>query len=155
MHNIPQSGESANVIKERNNARMLEDVARLGEQPVVLCLDTNQHESAVLDEAIQSGRYIDVAKKLAGREGPDPTWSQDLKWDKISRGSGKTRPDKVIVNRVAWDMIKNFRLRRESRIPGHIPIEIELDAEMISEEQTILKHPNKLNVDKMELCQRR
>ena len=158
LHNVPQHGVGPDIIKERNNSRMLEDLARLGDQPVILCLDTNRSESEVLEEAVKNGRYVDVGKMAGGTEGPEPTRCNDPKWDKFSReGDQKpTRPDKILVNRIAWEMIKKdakgnicFKLKRDSKIPGHIPLEIELDAEVVAEQQTVLRHPKRIEVEKM------
>ena len=156
-HNLPQSGEAATILKERNNVRMMEDAAGQGNQPVILCLGTNQSRgSTVVEEAIRTGRYVDVAERSAGPEGPEPTFCQDdemlikgkkVKWDKFTRGPGKTRPDRILVNRVAWELIRSFRLVRESRIPGHIPLEITIDCEAINETEMILKHPKRIEVE--------
>jgi len=150
MHNIPQNTEIAQVNKERNHARMLEDCARVGEQPVILCLDTNMRKSGVLEAAIQSGRYIDVAEKFAGKDGPEPTYCQDKKWDKEARGEGKTRPDRILVNRVAWEMVTGFRLWKECIIPGHIPLELTLNGNAIAKTQMVMKVPKLINTQKVE-----
>ena len=47
-------------------------------------------------------------------------------------------------------MVKGFRLKRDCIIPGHIPIEIELEGEMVAEEQTILRNPQKIDTAKIE-----
>ena len=89
MHNVPQNTEHAKLIKERNNARMFEDAAEVGEQPVVMCIDSNQKSSEVIDAAIRSGRYVDVGIKYADQDGPAPNYCNDPKiGQKNKKGGG-------------------------------------------------------------------
>jgi len=138
------------ISKEINHARMFEDCARVGEQPVVLCLDTNMKRSGVIEAAIQSGRYIDVAEGFAGSEGPEPTYCQNMKWAKIIRGEGNTRPDRIFVNRIAWEMVEGFRLRRDCIIPGRVPLELALEGETIGRKQLVMKVPKMMEVHKID-----
>ena len=151
MHNVPQNTEYAELLKERNNARMFEDAAEVGEQPVILCIDSNQKTSEVINAAIRSGRYVDVAQKYADQDGPEPTYCNDPKWDKKTRKEGATTPDRIIVNRIAWDMITHFEVVRDAQWPGHLPLLIEMNGEMIANEQTVMQQPKALAVEKMEM----
>ena len=47
-------------------------------------------------------------------------------------------------------MITSYKLKRDTKIPGHVPIELEIKAEIIADEQTIIEHPKRMDMEKME-----
>ena len=146
LYNLADSSEAASIIKERNNARMFEDLEEAMGQPVLICADTNQKESAVIAAAIATGSYVDVGLSLAGPRGPQETYCVDKDW-KGEKRKGATRPDKIFANRAAWEMITKFKVLPDTGIPGHRAIYIELEGEEIDQQQTALDTPIALDVE--------
>ena len=47
-------------------------------------------------------------------------------------------------------MIIGFRLKKNCRLPGHIPTETELKGEAVNDQQTALRSPKEMNMEKMQ-----
>ena len=133
--------------------RAFDDLARLGNQPCVLCVDTNMSENnAYLKAVVATGDWIDVAYTFSEGK-PAPTYSSDPCWDKREQGRGITRPDRIFVNRIAFEMIIKYEVLRDVTIPSHLPQRIEFDAERLQEEQTVMEYPKEYEVDKIRLSE--
>ena len=52
LHNDPAGSQLGKVVKERMHSHMFQDAARVGAQPVFICVDTNSKKSEVIDAAI-------------------------------------------------------------------------------------------------------
>ena len=129
FHNEPAADNAAVVNKERYFEKIFADAQALGEQPVFLCCDTNwSKHSPTIEQAIASGLWTDLGVRFQPTDGPEPTFGQKKGWDKISKGPGITRPDRIYANSLAALMVTSFELLRWVDIPGHIPIKITLSA---------------------------
>ena len=114
--------------------RMLEDMAGVGEQPCCLCIDANIDSSEVLEKAVRSGRWVDLGERFPDDQGrPYLTYSNDKRWDKVSREKGCTRPDRILVNRIANEMVTSFTVVRDARVPSHLPLKVTFDAKRLDQ----------------------
>ena len=130
LYNLAKNGEAARIIKERNHARVLDDTTLLDKNdPIIICMDTNSKDSRMLRRAINTGQWFDVAEIFSTSE-PEATFCARKDWDKKEKGKGITRPDRVLINGAAKEMIRGYRLVKEAKFPGHIPIEIQFKNEL-------------------------
>ena len=125
------------IVNRRNDARHTQNERLLsslfshctayGQQPIILCLDANTttNSSLVLAQALATGQWIDVGSAMTDRK-PEPTFSSHAKWDKVSSGPGTTRPDLVLMNHAAFALCKNFRLRRDLTVKGHLGLQFDI-----------------------------
>ena len=56
----------------------------------------------------KDGEWVDLGKRFAGAEGPEPTYGGKKTWDRKTRGQYVTRPDRVLANRMAAQMVVNL-----------------------------------------------
>eukprot|EP00959_Pyramimonas_sp_CCMP1952_P247958 5183397-Pyramimonas_sp.AAC.1 len=128
--------ESGNdpLVRTRNDRLFrfaFEDAEALGDQPVVMCVDSNTTvaQTSTLSAALATGRWHDVGAMY----GAQPTYGLDPKWDKYSAGNHITRPDLILVSTSARDSIHSFRLRRDLGIKCHLGLELTLNITKLSE----------------------
>jgi hypothetical protein len=125
------------IVNRRNDARHTQNERLLsslfshctayGQQPIILCLDANTTTSSslILAQALATGQWIDVGSAMTDGK-PEPTFSSHAKWDKVSTGRGITRPDLVLMNHAAFALCKNFRLRRDLTVKGHLGLQFDI-----------------------------
>lgn len=82
------------ILKTRLLKRLFEYGTTLGQQPALLCLDSNTtvHASLVLSQALTSKNRVDLGSYFT-KDNPECTFSSAAQWDKISTGAGVARPD--------------------------------------------------------------
>ena len=68
-------------------------------------------------------------------------------WDKRSRGRKVTRPDRILANKLAMEMIKSFQIVRESTLPGHLPLKLSLDTAPLKQRITVVRVSRPLPID--------
>ena len=93
-----------------------------GDQAFFLCTDINTTEAVSNDEALMTGTWIDVGTRYTTEDEAEPTYAGFKNWDKRSRGRKVTRPDRILANKLAMEMIKSFQIVRESTLLGHLPL---------------------------------
>ena len=102
------------VIKKVRNERALEraitDAASLGDQAFFLCTDLNMTEAVSIDEALMTGTWVDVGTRYTTEDEAEPTYAGFKNWDKRSRGRNVTRPDRILANKLAMEMIQSFQV---------------------------------------------
>ena len=134
-----------------------EEIASLGDQPVVLSLDANlsRERSATLSALFNSGKWIDVAYEVAvDRDQLQVTYHKDG----VLPGStqpGATRIDFLVCNRCAWAHFKSFRYRFDLKIPCHVVSELVLSTQPFSPMCTVWVpplecHPNREGLAQLE-----
>ena len=128
LYNKAGSSAAVQVRRGRSMARALEDCSAIGEQPVLICCDSNMSRSEVMKEAILSGKWVDLGARFATEGGPEPTFGSSKEWDRVSRGVGVTRPDRTLANSTAAGLAIGFELIRDAMMPGHLPIRFVLEA---------------------------
>jgi exonuclease III len=140
------------VVNRRNDARhtqndrllsqLLNYGMSLGQEPVILCLDssTTIQASLVLNQAIASKHWIDLGAYFT-KDSPEFTFSSDPAWDKISGGKGITRPDLILVNATALHMCKSFRLHRDLTVKGHLGLQVEISLSRAMEVFRVFRPP--------------
>ena len=144
LYNLAKNGEAARIIKERNHARVLDDTTLLDKNdPIIICMDTNSKDSRMLRRAINTGQWFDVAEIFSTSE-PEATFCARKDWDKKEKGKGITRPDRVLINGAAKEMIRGYRLVKEAKFPGHIPIEIQFKNELEIATNFEMEKPKKI-----------
>lgn len=141
-------GRAGKLRKERILTLAFEDAATVGEQPFILCTDSNlgSETSRVIEEAEKHG-WVDLGKRFAEAEGPEMTYGKDPKWNKQDRGKNITRPDRIFANAAAAALVTSFEVIKTNRVPNHLPLKITIDAERISEAIRVVKQPKAFPVE--------
>ena len=127
MYLEPQFDTPAQARKERMMKLALEDIAKLGDQAALICVDQNCSSMAIMEAAIEAGDWVDLGKRFAIGD-PEPTYGRDKAWDRIAAEHRTSRPDRVYANAIAAQAITRYRLIRHTGIPQHLPIEIKFRA---------------------------
>ena len=141
------------VIKKMRNERALErvftDAAALGDQAFFLCADINMTEAVSIDEALMTGTWIDVGTRYTTEDEAEPTCAGFKNWDKRSRGRKVTRPDRILANKLAMEMIKSFHIVRESTLPVHLPLKLTLKTAPLKQRITVMKAPKPFPIEEI------
>lgn len=126
---VNRRNDARHTQNERLLKRLFEYGTTLGQQPVLLCLDSNTtvHASLVLSQALTSKNWIDLGSYFT-KDNPECTFSSAAQWDKISTGAGVTRPDLILANQYALQLCTSFQLRRDLTVKGHLGLQIEISA---------------------------
>ena len=61
----------------------LEDIAKLGDQAALICVDQNCSSTAIMEAAIEAGDWVDFGKRFAIVD-PEPTNGRDKAWDRVA-----------------------------------------------------------------------
>ena len=141
------------VIKKMRNQRALEraftDAVALGDQAFFLCADINMSEAVSVDEALMTGTWIDVGMRYTIEDEAEPTYAGFKDWDKRSRGRKVTRPDRILANKLAMEMIKSFQIVRESALPSHLPLKRTLNTAPLKQRITVVKVPKPFSIEEI------
>ena len=80
---------------------------------------------------------------LLSEGGTKPTYTHIAmeKWDKYKRGPGFTRPDGILANKIAADVITAFLVRRDSTLPSHLPLEVRMQVERLDRKIYTIEQP--------------
>ena len=142
------------VIKKVRNERALEraftDAASLGDQAFFLCTDLNMTEAVSVDEALMTGTRVDVGTRYTTEDEAEPTYAGFKNWDKRSRGRNVTRPDRILANKLAMEMIQSFQVVRESIFPGHLPLKLTLNTAPLQQRITVVKVPKPFPIEEID-----
>ena len=95
----------------------LEDIAKLGDQAALICVDQNCSSMAIMEAAIEAGDWVDLGKRFAFSD-PEPTYGRDKAWDRVAAEHRTSRPDRVYANAIAAQAITKYRLIRTYRHPA-------------------------------------
>ena len=132
MYLEPQFDTPAQARKERMMKLALEDIAKLGDQAALICVDQNCSSMAIMEAAIEAGD-------------PEPTYGRDKAWDRVASRPGyehrTSRPDRVYANAIAAQTITKYRLIRHTGIPQHLPIEITFRAAALKKKYIAIQPP--------------
>ena len=157
VHVASLYNESTNqneIAKKMRNERALQrafsDVAALGDQAFFLCADTNLRDSVAIDDAVMTGNWFDVGTRCAEEDEAAPTFAGFKNWDKHTRGRSVTRPDRILANKIAMEMIKSFEVLRESTLPGHLPLKLTLKTAPLKQRITVVKVPKPFPIEDSE-----
>eukprot|EP00660_Eupelagonema_oceanica_P019539 gene19539-biopygen13492 len=120
----------------RQNEQLLEDAleaaAELGDVPVLILGDLNVRieNSALLQTALASGQWTDIAEEWAIASGtqPEPTYV---------RGEVESRIDYALARGPLVSTVRDFAVIQDSGIKSHRPLSAELDMEAY--EQKVLR----------------
>jgi hypothetical protein len=146
LHNNPGGNRIDRTQKERNIKWVVEDGARIGEQPVLLCMDANSvpEKSEEIQKALRSVWYD--AAKLYSKDGEaEMTFSKYKDWDKWTK-KGATRPDVVLMNEQAKSMCTGVKVRRDLPIRSHPGIEITISIKKVTVKKNVIRKPKEYNV---------
>ena len=72
MYLEPQFDTPAQARKERMMKLALEDIAKLGDQAALICVDQNCSSMSIMEAAIEAGDWVDLGKRFAVGD-PEPT----------------------------------------------------------------------------------
>eukprot|EP00959_Pyramimonas_sp_CCMP1952_P153125 3203181-Pyramimonas_sp.AAC.1 len=87
---------------ERYLDKAFEGCVAVGDQPVLLCADTNlASTSVVIQDTVATGRCIDLGRRFATEDGMEPTYCGQTGWDKVTWGRYVSRPDYIFANPAA------------------------------------------------------
>ena len=75
MYLEPQFDTPAQARKERMMKLALEDIAKLGDQAALICVDQNCSSMAIMEAAIEAGDWVDLGKRFAIGD-PEPTYGR-------------------------------------------------------------------------------
>ena len=141
------------VIKKMRNERALEraftDAAAFGDQAFFLCADINMTEAVSIDEAMMRGAWIDVGTRYTTEDEAEPTFAGFKNWDKRSRIRKVTRPERILANKLAMEMIKSFQIVTESTLPGHLPLRLTLNTAPLKQRFTVVKVPKPFPIEEV------
>ena len=70
--------------------------------------------------------------------------------DRQSRGRKITRPDRILANRLAMEMIKSLKIVRERTLPGHLPLKLTLNTAPLKQRSTVVKVPKPFPIEEIE-----
>ena len=135
-----------NDAKHTQNERLLTQLfnygASLGQQPVILCMDSNTtiQSSLTLNQALASKQWTDLGAFFT-KNSPEFTFSSSPNWDKISSAKGVTRPDLILANPAALHMCQSFQLRRDLSVKGHLGLQIEISLSKAMEVISVFRPP--------------
>ena len=146
MYLEPQFDTPAQARKERMMKLALEDIAKLGDQAALICVDQNCSTMSIMEAAIEAGDWVDLGKRFAVGD-PEPTYGRDKTWDKIAAEHRTSRPDRVYANAIAAQAITRYRLIRHTGIPQHLPIEIKFCAATLKKKYIAIQPPAAFPVD--------
>ena len=93
MYLEPQFDTPAQARKERMMKLALEDIAKLGDQAALICVDQNFSSMAVMEAVIEAGDWVDLGKRFAIGD-PEPTYGRDKAWDRVAAEHRTSRPDR-------------------------------------------------------------
>ena len=85
--------------------------------------------------------WVDVGTRYTAEDEAEPTYAGFKNWDKKSRGRNVTRPDRILANKLAMEMIQSFQIVRESILPGHLPLKLTLSTAPLQQRITVVKVP--------------
>ena len=135
------------VIKKMRNERALEraltDAAALGDQAFFLCAYINMTEAISIDEALITGTWIDVGTRYTSEDEAEPTRAG------FERGRKVTRPDRILANKLAMEMIKSCQIVRESTLPGHLPLKLTKNTAPLKQRITVVKVPKPFPIEQI------
>ena len=94
--------------------------------------------------------WVDVGTRYTTEDGAEPTYAGFKNWDKRSRGRNVTRPDRVLANKLAMEMIQSFQIVRESILPGHLPLKLTLNTAPFQQRITVVKVPKPFPIEEIE-----
>ena len=60
------------------------------------------------------------------------------------------RPDRILANKLAMEMIKSFQIVRESTLPGHLPLKLTLKTAPLKQRITVVKVPKPFPIEEIE-----
>ena len=106
-----------------------------------LCADINMSEAVSIDEALMTGNWIDIGTRYTAEDEAEPTYAGFKNWDKQSRGRKITRPDRILANKLAMEMIESSEVVMESILPGHLPSKLTLNRAPLKQRNTVVKVP--------------
>eukprot|EP00959_Pyramimonas_sp_CCMP1952_P369268 7734634-Pyramimonas_sp.AAC.1 len=113
--------------------------AALGNQVIVIRMGANASmEKSRLRNAVFHTRKWRNAGAMGGS---GPTHCQGPKWARISPGHAVSRPDKVIANALAKDMLASFELRRGLGVKRRLGLHFELKMNMLQQTRQQLRVP--------------
>ena len=136
------------VRNERALQRAFTDAAALGDQAFFLCADLR--ESVAVDDAVKTGDWINVGTRYAEEDEVAPTYAGFRNCDKHTRGRSVTRPDRILANKIAMEMIKFNEVLRESTLPGHLPLKLTLNTAPLKQRITVVKVPRPFPIEDSE-----
>ena len=146
MYLEPQFDTPAQARKERMMKLALEDIAKLGDQAALICVDQNCSSMAIMEAAIEAGDWVDHGKRFAIGD-PEPTFGRDKAWDRVAAEHCTSRPDRVYANAIAAQAITKYRLIRHTGVPQHLPIEITFRAAALKKRYIAIQPPAAFPVD--------
>ena len=88
----------------------------------------------------------DIQQKMKA----EPTYAGFKNWDKRSRGRSVTRPDRILANKLAMEMIQSLQVVRESILPGHLPLKLTLNTAPLQQRITVVKVPKPFPIEEIE-----
>ena len=135
------SGRNTGYIKtqkERLLSKVFAHAASLGDQPVLICSDTNSStaNSAALKSALASGKWYDLGDYFTNHE-PATTFCAKEPWDEAQA----TRPDFVLANAPALSLCRNFEVLRTLGPKGHAGLLVTLSFDSSPSQFRSLKPP--------------
>eukprot|EP00662_Eupelagonemidae_sp_cell21_P006360 gene6360-47037_t len=131
------------------NEQLLADVllaaAELGNVPILVVGDINVEvqESAVLREALATGRWEDTAAAWAELNGVEPEHT-------CESGTGRSRIDVMLANAIALDALRLVSVRRGIGLETHTPLTMQLDLDAFSQRARQLRQPRAFPVEHWE-----
>ena len=140
-----QNEVAKKVRNERALQRAFTDAAALGDQSFFLCADLR--ESVAIDDAVKTGDWIDVGTRYAEEDEVASTQAGFKNCDKHTRGRSVTRPDRILANKIAMEMIKSIEVLRESTLPGHLPLKLTLNTAPLKQRITVVKVPRPFPIE--------
>ena len=122
------SGRSTGYVKsqkERLLSKVLAQAASLGDQPVLICSDTNctVENSAALKSALASSKWYDLGDYFSNHK-PANTFCAKEPWDE----SQATRPDYVLANAPALSLCRNFEVTRTLEVTLDFLVTLSFDS---------------------------
>lgn len=85
--------------------------------------------------------------RFATKDGPEWTYGGLKTWDKASPGTKVTRPDRILTNKIAADLVTGFEVVRTSSLPGHLPLKVTLQVDRLHEKVYRIRQPRAYPVE--------
>eukprot|EP00959_Pyramimonas_sp_CCMP1952_P269927 5643492-Pyramimonas_sp.AAC.1 len=100
---------------------VFEDCAALGGQAIIICLGANTtiDNHHLLSAIFHTGKWHDVV----AIHGPEPTFSHNPNWNRISSGLSLARPDMTVVNALVKYMLSSFEPSRDLGVKQHLGLQ--------------------------------
>ena len=81
--NVTLHGQLEHTQQRRLFLKVFQEVAHLGNQPILITMDANfREDKQTINDMLATAVWIDLKQIWAGPEGPEPTFSHSKEWDK-------------------------------------------------------------------------